>query len=80
MYYPKGWQITIDDVPVDMMRVNYVLRALVVPAGQHEIVFVFDPAVVRQGGVWSLMSVAVFAVLVLLTLFQKGRFFYYPKR
>jgi hypothetical protein len=41
---------------------------------------VFDPAVVRQGGVWSLMSVAVFAVLVLLTLFQKGRFFYYPKR
>ncbi|MDC0637335.1 YfhO family protein [Flavobacteriaceae bacterium] len=80
MYYPKGWQITIDDVPVDMMRVNYVLRALVVPEGQHEIVFVFDPAVVRQGGVWSLMSVAVFAVLVLLTLFQKGRFFYYPKR
>jgi len=39
----KGWEVTIDGVAADMLRVNYVLRGLYVPKGQHEIKFVFNP-------------------------------------
>jgi len=47
VYYPKGWQITIDGEPAAMLRVNYTLRALPVPAGKHTIEFRFEPRSIR---------------------------------
>lgn len=52
----KGWQAYIDGEPVDHIRVNYILRALRVPAGTHEIRFVFDPASYRTGVAISTIS------------------------
>ncbi len=42
IYYP-GWQCTIDGEPAGILRANYVLRAVVIPAGNHTIAFRFDP-------------------------------------
>ncbi len=42
IYYP-GWQCTIDGEPADILRANYVLRAVVMPAGHHTVAFSFDP-------------------------------------
>lgn len=49
IYYPKGWTIKIDGKEVNMLRVNYVLRALEVPAGTHNIEFAFESVSYKKG-------------------------------
>lgn len=47
IYYPRGWQITIDGQPARMLRANYTLRALPIPAGTHRVEFRFEPASIK---------------------------------
>lgn len=43
VYFPWGWEATIDGKPADIARVNYVLRAMKIPAGEHKIEMRFNP-------------------------------------
>lgn len=43
IYYPEGWIATIDGKDASILRVNYTLRALEIPAGKHTIEFTFEP-------------------------------------
>lgn len=74
IYYPHGWQAYIDGKEVPHFRANYVLRAMVVPAGEHEITFRFEPGVVRTGSSIALASSVILGLLVI------GGIFYGIKR
>jgi uncharacterized membrane protein YfhO len=42
IYYPD-WTATVDGQPAKIARADYILRAMSVPAGKHQIVMTFDP-------------------------------------
>jgi len=71
VYYPKGWKTFIDGEPVNHMRVNYILRGMKIPAGNHVIEFKFDPDVVKTGSKIALASSVLFGLLVLGGLFYE---------
>ncbi|WP_319482735.1 YfhO family protein [uncultured Draconibacterium sp.] len=68
VYYDKGWNAYIDGKEAPYFRVNYVLRAMSVPAGEHSIEFKFEPQSYFLGTKISYTSSIVFILLVLAYL------------
>lgn len=56
IYYEKGWIAKIDGKETEILRVNYVLRGIQIPAGKHTIEFKFEPQVVKTGSTITLVS------------------------
>jgi hypothetical protein len=68
IYYDKGWNAYIDGEKVPYFRVNYVLRGLTVPSGNHVIEFKFEPQSYYMGNKVSLAS----SILLLLIIAGYG--------
>lgn len=69
MYYPKGWNAYINGKPAEYFRANYLLRAMVIPSGNHKIEFKFEPKVIQTGSTISLVSSIVFLLILLSGLY-----------
>lgn len=74
IYYKDGWNAYVDDKLTPHFRLNYVLRGMKIPAGDHEIVFKFEPKVIQRGG---FISLAAYGLLLLITI---GWLFYDDKK
>jgi len=75
IYYNKGWNVYIDGKPAEYFRTNYILRAMIIPAGEHKIEWKFEPVVYYTGIKASLAFnlLLIIAVLGFLFLEIKGK-------
>ena len=74
LHYP-GWRAAINGRSAPIQTTNYALRGVCVPAGAHEIIFTFEPPLLRIGIFISLVSwvLVLGAILILLLDGRKKR-------
>ena len=75
IYYNLGWKAYIDNVEAPIVKANYVLRALVVPAGSHSIRFEFKPTTIKTSIVASTFASILLwlSIAVMLVLAYKNK-------
>lgn len=77
IYYPDGWQVTIDGQPATLARANYILRALHLPAGKHVVEMMFDPQSLHltEGIAYGALVLLLIGVItaICLTYTKKNR-------
>jgi len=75
IYYPHGWVVTVDGKSAEHFRANYVLRAMIVPAGKHTIKFEFVPEVYKKG-----VMISYACSIALLLMIFAGAFLEFRKK
>jgi Bacterial membrane protein YfhO len=74
-YYAQGWSAYIDGEVTPHVRVNYILRGLQIPEGNHTIEFKFEPGVIKTGS-----NIAMASSIMLMLLLAVGLFFEFKKK
>ena len=74
IYYEKGWNAYVDGKLTEHFPVDYVLRAIRIPAGKHTIEFKFEPQVIQTGSTITLISsVGMLLLLIVGVYFEKRK-------
>lgn len=73
IYYPNGWKAFIDGKETPIVKVNYALRGLNIPAGEHTIQFDFAPASYTLGNTLNLVAgiISLIALVICAFLYFK---------
>lgn len=75
IYYPEGWKAFINGDESEILRVNYLLRGLVLPEGNSHVVFEFSP----KGYFTTSMVMTIFQYIVVI-LIGAGVFITFKKK
>jgi hypothetical protein len=80
IYYKRGWRAWIDEREVPIIRTNYVLRGLSVPAGRHVIRFFFRPLSYYLGRQIQWMASIIFLLMIAGAIIVALREYPFPFR
>ncbi len=73
VYYNKGWNAFIDGKKAEIVKTNYALRGLAIPAGNHQIEFRFEPQSYKTGDTIVLISALLTYLIVIAGLFMEWK-------
>lgn len=71
-FYP-GWKATIDGKQADILRANLLFRAILVPAGEHVVVFEYDPQSFRLGVIFAMLSLLSIVLGLIMPMILKAK-------
>jgi uncharacterized membrane protein YfhO len=63
VWYP-GWRVTVNEQETEILRANYLFRAVAVPAGESQVIFSYEPISFSLGAVISLLTLIVVLLLM----------------
>ena len=69
----RGWKMYIDGQEQPLLRANYLLRAAMIPSGDHEIVMEYAPKAWKVGNTVSLISSLIMILALIAALIHTGR-------
>ncbi|UCH85143.1 MAG: hypothetical protein JSW50_05490, partial [Candidatus Latescibacterota bacterium] len=72
VFYPR-WKAFVDGEEAETIKANYILRALALPAGDHEIVFRYDSSLVRKGLMITVTALSVMVLIILVSALSARR-------
>jgi hypothetical protein len=67
IYYPS-WQVEVDGQPGEIIRANHILRAVSLPAGEHDIVFRYDMSLLKKSLTLSVVTFAIALGILILAM------------
>ena len=74
IFYPKGWEVYVNNQPSNFVRVNYILRGLEIPAGENTIEIKFKPNSYVYGNLITKYSSLILILLIpIILLFEYNR-------
>lgn len=73
VYFPWGWHASIDGEEAPIARANYVLRAMTIPAGSHEVVMTFAPESVKATTNVAYACISLIYLLLFAGIFVEVR-------
>jgi len=74
VFYPAGWSIFMDgETKLEMFATNELIRGIPVPAGQHTLKFVYEPAAVTAGFRITFMSVLILLGLGVFLIYRSRK-------
>jgi uncharacterized membrane protein YfhO len=65
VYYNKGWDVYLDGTKTDYCKVDYILRGMPVPSGEHKIEFRFEPHSYATGNTISILASLITYLLLI---------------
>jgi len=73
VFYKAGWKALVDGKELPIIKVNYVLRGLALPAGKHNIEFRFEPQGYMKGKSMTTIFSIILGILVLLAFYMEWK-------
>ena len=73
IYYPSGWQVYLNGEKTNYFDVNYLLRGMIIPKGNHLIEFDFSPKIVKTGINIRIITIIITFSIIALLLYRKNK-------
>ena len=73
IYYPSGWQVYLNGEKTNYFDINYLLRGMIVPKGNHLIEFHFSPNIVKTGINIRIITIIITFSIIALMLYRKNK-------